>query len=245
VDLAIFSAILFAVYFVVPDRIGNGTEISSRVLLTFLFSVAVLALSGDLASDARYLRLCASLAAVITVGTCAEYVLVSRRLTPAVRELKSAMARVQPRSTMLLLSYRLTPKCGRWPLVDATVPERHWGLLGAMEPDLIVLNDYEPATEHFPTEYRDRRYASLENEFKFTSPEVNAWSEALASSPGVEYVVSWGVPSGTRNSSCGTWVPAPLERDLQRTFQMESEARGASRVQIWRHHDPPAENATR
>jgi hypothetical protein len=243
VDLAVFSAILLAVYFVIPDRVGNGTDISRRVLLMFLCGISVLALSSDLASDPRYLRLCASLAALIAVGVCAEYMLVSWRLAPAVRELKSAMSRIQPRSTMLLLSYRLTPKCGGSPLLEAAKPERHWGLFGAIEQNLLVLNDYEPATQDFPTEYRDRRFSLIENEFDFSQPKVAAWNDALDSAQEVAYVVSWGVPSGT--SDCGVWVHAPLEENLKRTYLMEFHHRQTSRVQIWRRRSSAVGSETR
>jgi hypothetical protein len=47
---------------------------------------------------------------------------------------------------------------------------RHWGLFRAIEQDLLVLNDYEPATKDFPTEYRDGRFSLIENEFDFSQP---------------------------------------------------------------------------
>lgn len=234
VEMAVFSAILPAVYLVIPDRIGNGAFISRRVLLTLLCAVAVLALSGDVSFDSRYLRLCASIAAVIMVIVCAEYMRVSVRLAPAVRELKNAMAHVKPRSTVLLLSYRLTPACSGSPLTESAMPERHWGLFGAMAQDLVVLNDYEPASEDFPVEYWERRFAAIDSEFDFSPPAVAAWSGALDKAKDVTYVVSWGVPSGTM-SDCGAWVPAPLQENLKRTYQMEFEDRQTSRVQIWRH----------
>jgi hypothetical protein len=243
-DLAVFCAVLCAAYFLLPDRIGNGTEITSRVLLMALSGIAVLALTGGLATDVRYLRLCASLAALIVAGTCGEYLLVSWRLAPAVRELKEAMVQVPPRSTILLLGYRLTPDCGRWwPLVEETMPDRHWGLLGAIPRDAIVLNDYEPATQHFPVEYRSRRYASIENEFTFTPREIAAWNEALDNAREVDYVVSWGVPSPA--AACKAWVPAPLEENLEREYRKGSEYHQRSRVQIWRRSNSESEGARR
>jgi hypothetical protein len=232
VEVAVFTAIVLAVYLVVPDRIGNGAFISRRVLLTLLCGVAVLGLSSDLSFDSRYLRLCASIAALITVTVCAEYLLASRRLAPAVRELKNAMARVPARSTVLLLSYRLTPGCGGWPMLEAAKPERHWGLSGAMQRDLLVLNDYEPDSRDFPTEYRDRRFSSIESEFDFSPSAAAAWKGALDHAKDAAYVVSWGVPSG-RTGNCA-WVEAPLQEDLNKAYRMESEDRQTSRVEIWR-----------
>ncbi len=242
--LCVFGALLMAAYLVIPDRIGNGTVISGRLLLMLASTIAVLGLSSTLSANARYLRLCAVLAALVTGGTCAEYMIVSWRMAPAVRELKDATSQLTPRSTMLLLSYRLTPDCGNWwPLYGAAVPERHWGLLGAMKQDLVVLNDYESATRHFPTEYRDLRYVPVENEFTFRPKQIRAWSEALASAQGVDYVVSWGVPSPT--TLCSAWVEPPLQENLQRGFVMESESHQASRVQIWRRRGSTGESAAR
>jgi hypothetical protein len=109
---------------------------------------------------------------------------------------------------------------------------RHRGLFGAIEQDLLVLNDYEPATQDFPTEYPDGRFSLIENEFDFSQPKVAAWSDALDTAQEVAYVVSWGVPSG--KSNCGVWVHAPLEENLKRTYLMEFHHRQTSRVQIWR-----------
>jgi len=163
----------------------------------------------------------------------------SRRMAPAVGELRAALANVPNRSTLLFLSYRVTPGCPRWPILDRTTPERHAAMMGSIPRELIVLNDYEPATGHFPVGYNDPQFAPIIDDFDFSRAKETAWKSALESANAGTFVVSWGVPSGNKNA-CEAWVDPPLLEPLKRLYVLRSEGVSNSRVQVWqRGKDAP------
>lgn len=238
-QLTVFVGILLVLFFIVPDSVGNGSYIAQRALWIAIVATGVIAVSGVLASNILYLRSCAICATTITIVFAAEFLLVSRRMEPAVQELRVALANVPRRSKTLLLGYRATPRCDRWPILEKTEPERHWALIETIPRELIVLNDYEPGTEHFPVEYRDQRFSSISDEFKFTVAKEAAWGRALDSAEAGTFVLSWGVPSGG-TSGCEAWVEPPLLDNLRRHYELRYENANNSRVQVWeRREDLP------
>jgi hypothetical protein len=231
-QLSCFAVILLALYFIAPDAIGNGSVISPRLLWMAIAAACLVATSGQLASNMLFLRSLAWLSALIMLVFSAEYVIASRRMAPAVGELNEAMTNLPRHSKMLLLGYALTPGCSRWPLLAKTEPERHMALLATIPRELILLNDYEPATEHFPLEYRDRRFAAITDNFTFTEPENAAWKSGLDAAERGTFVLSWGVPSG-RNQGCPAWLDAPLMDTLQQHYALRYQSANASRIQVW------------
>jgi hypothetical protein len=143
---------------------------------------------------------------------------------------------VPSHSEALLLTYRLTPGCNRWPILDTTKPERHWALLATIPRELIILNDYEPDTEHFPISYRNDQFAHVINNFSFSSEEEAAWDTALDSAKPGTYVLSWGVPNG-RSGGCEPWVEPPLQSALRQHYALRYEDTHNSQIQIWQRSD--------
>jgi hypothetical protein len=236
-QLAAFAAVVAVLYFLVPSQVGTGSFIPERLLWLAIAVCGVLAVSGALAANMLYLRSCAICAAAMVLVLSGEFFGVSRRLAPAVVDLRQALAAVPPRSQLLMLGYRATPDCFRWPILEDTVPERHLAMIEAIPRQLIVLNDYEPATAYFPVQYRDPRFSSEEspldtkNEFDFSPTKQAAWSRALQSLPAGSFVVSWGVASGGR--ACEAFIQPPLEGNLQQHYELRYEKANASRVQVW------------
>lgn len=108
-------------------------------------------------------------------------------------------------------------------------------MLETISRELIVLNDYEPATEHFPVQYREQRFSSIAHEFDFTAARKAARVQALDSAEAGTFVVSWGVPSG--GTDCGAWVEPPLQADLRRHYALRYQSEGNSRVQVWERRE--------
>lgn len=239
-QLIVLVGLLLVLYFIIPDNIGNGNDLALRVLWMVIVTTGVIAVSGGFASNIWYLRSCALCAATIIIVFAVEYLFVSRRMEPAVRDLTVALATLPKQSKTLLLGYKLTPICRRWPILEKTMPERHWAMIEAIPRELIVLNDYEPETEHFPVEYRDQRFSSIVNEFNSTVVNEAAWARALDSAEEETFVVSWGVPNG-RTEGCEAWVEPPLQQDLRRHYELQYQNANFSRVQVWeRRKDLPS-----
>jgi hypothetical protein len=228
-DLAWISLIL---YLLVPNELGRGAFIPERVLWIAVVAGSIGAISGALASNIFYLRWCAILAATVSVVLAAEFALVSRRMQPAINEFRAALENVPKRSEVLFVGYEKTPKCGRWPVLDIASPERHWAALEMIPRELILLNDYEPRSGHFPVRYRDRRFSSISD---FVRGRDAIWKRALDSAPGI-YVISWGVPSGHSASWCDTGVDPPLKDILQQHYSLKYESSNYSQIQVWEGH---------
>jgi hypothetical protein len=230
-QLTVFVGTLAVLYFIVPEKIGNGGFIPERVLWIAIAITCVVSISGRLTSNTWYLRSCATCAAIITVLFALQYIQMSIRMEPALEELRVASAKVAKQSKTLLLTYRLTPQCARSPLLQKTSPENHWALLETIPRELIILNEYQPGTMHFPVEYRDLRFFSITGPFKSTVEQETAWRRTLASAEAGTIVLSWGVPSGS--TGCGSWVEAPLADTLRRLYELRYENANQSRVQVW------------
>ena len=231
-QLTVFLLMLLSLYLIVPDEVGSASDILRRILWMGIVVICVISVSGALALNLWYLRSCAICAATITILVGAQYLFASRQMEPAVQEFRNALANVPRGSKTLLLSYRVTPHCSRSSILEQTVPERHWALLEMIPRQLIVLNDYEPSKDYFPVNYREKRFDSITDEFKFTIRKEAAWRRALDSAAMGTFVLSWGVPSD-RTAGCEDWVEAPLHDDLLRHYELRYENANHSRVQVW------------
>jgi hypothetical protein len=228
----IVSSMVF--YLLVPSAVGDGSDIDNRVLLFSAFFLVLLVLIGG-ALDAQFLTVCSLIAALSVIGFGAEYLHVSKELAPAVAELRLAMVRVPEHSRILILGYRLTPSCKRWPLLDMTVPERHWALASILERQLIVLNDYEARTSHFPLKYlRLRPKGSIDETDVNSEQKRAAWLEVLSNDPDADFVVSWGAPSGPSNCATAEPVGPPFEEVLRIKYDLVFVKQDTSRVELWR-----------
>ncbi len=231
-SLAALLSFSVALFFIVPERVGDGSDIFNRFLLYTAIFLVLLALSSG-AFDTRLLTLCSLLAALSVLAFAGEYWLVSKRLAPAVAEVNAAMGAIPRPSRILILGYRMMPSCDRWSLLERTAPEDHWALAGALRNQLLVLNDYQANTSHFPLQYVTTRYAGLINDVDLIKGRNReAWLETLQSDPGVDFIVSWGTPSGV--TTCPGSVDPPFEQQLKQRYNLLFSERGVSRVQLWR-----------
>ncbi len=234
-SLAVLIVLTVFLYLFVPSAVGDGQGIANRILLFSVLFLVLLALVNG-AVDAQWLRLCSLVAALSVIGFAAEYLQAARELAPAVAELRSTMVRVPKYSRILILGYRLTPSCKRLPLLDRTVPEDHWALASTLENQLIVLNDYQARTSHFPLKYLKVRPEGSNDEVNSNSGQQRAaWLQVLSNDPDADFVVSWGTPSG--GSTCtATPVEPPFEEELRSRYDLVFAKQDASRVQLWRKH---------
>ncbi|MGA2717132.1 MAG: hypothetical protein ABSG41_28955 [Bryobacteraceae bacterium] len=237
--LTVLIVSTMALSLMVPDHVGNGSDIVSRFWLHSTIFLVLLALASGV-FDAQLLTVCSLLAALSVIGFAGEYLLVSKRLAPEVAELRIATESVPRHSRILIMGYRMTPpSCPGLPLVKMTVPERHWALVGALKNELIVLNDYEAATSHFPLKYSTPRYAGVINEVDSSGDEADlsgekkraAWVEILKSDPDVDFVLSWGI---SRAPNCMNSVYPPFEELLKNRYDRVFFKQDSSRVELWR-----------
>ncbi len=234
-SLAVLMVSIMVLYLIVPDKVGDGLDIASRFLLYSVIFLVLLALTNGL-FDAQILTLCSLVAALSVIGFVGEYWLVSRRLAPSLAEVRLAMESIPRYSRVLIMGYRMTPPtCVGSPLLEMSTPERHWALAGALKNELIVLNDYQAHTSHFPLKYSTSQYASVINEVDFNSERnKTAWSEILKSDPYVDFVVSWGISRGVSGDHCRPLIPPPFEETLKNRYDMVFSSQGTSRVEVWR-----------
>lgn len=233
--LTLLIVSMIVLYVVVPDELGDASGIANRFLLQAVFFLALLALTSGV-FEARFLTLCSLVAALSVVGFAGEYLLVSRSLAPAVAELELTMQSIPRHSRILILGYRMTPNCKGFPLLESTVPQRHWALASTLRNELIVLNDYQANTSHFPLRHLKSR-SSVVNEVDLSSErKTAAWFEILNNDQDVDYVVSWGTPSGvTRlDDTCKKSVEPPFEEILKIRHDLVVSKQGTSRVELWR-----------
>jgi len=220
-------------YLIVPDQVGDGTEIANRFLLYSGLFLVLLAVTGGV-FDPRFLTLCSVVAALSVVGFAGEYLVVSRSLAPAVAELGVAMERVPRHSRILILGYRMTPSCRGWPLLDRSIPERHWALGSALGKELIVLNDYQAYSSVFPLKYSRMQSKALVNEVSLSSEwRTAAWSDVLKSDFDVDFVVSWGTPS-IGAVPCPNPLSPPFDDVLRVGYDLVFSNKITSRVELWR-----------
>jgi hypothetical protein len=234
-SLTVLIVSTLVLYVFVPDEVGDAAEIANRFLLHAAFFLVLLALTSGV-FEARFLTLCSLVAALSVVGFAGEYLNVSKSLAPAVDELGLGLESVPRHSRILILGYRMTPSCKGLPLLERTIPERHWALASTLKNELIVLNDYQGNTSHFPLKYLRSRLAVI-NEVDLRSERQRAaWFEILKTDPEVDFVVSWGTPSGiTRlDNTCTNSVDPPFEEALKIRYDLAFFKKGTSRVELWR-----------
>jgi hypothetical protein len=222
---------------IVPLEVGDGGYIVTRILWFAAIFLVLLALASG-AFDAQLLTLCSLVAAISVVEFAGEYLLVSKRLAPAVAEVRLAMESVPRHSRILIMGYRMTPSsCEGLPLVRMSVPERSWALVGALRNELIVLNYYEAYTSHFPLRYLTSRYADVVGEVDLSDEQNKAaWSDTLRSDPDVDFVVSWGISRGI-SANCTNSVDPPFEEALRSRYDVVFSQQGTSRVELWRKRE--------
>ena len=208
ISLTLLVVSTFVLYLLVPDAVGDGLDVANRILLFSAFLLVLLAIMSGV-FDAKFLTLCSLIAALVIIGFAAEYLHVAREIAPALTELRSATKRIPDNSRILILGYQLTPSCKRWPLLERTRPERHFALGSTLERGLIVLNDYQGLTSHFPLKYsKGRPEASIDE--PPTPQQATAWLDVLHNDSDVDFVVSWGTPTGPRVCSTITSVDPAL-----------------------------------
>ena len=239
ISLIVLIASTMVVSLMIPDQVGDGSLIVNRFLLYSAIFIVLLALTSG-GFDARLLTLSSFVAALSIVGFAGEYLLVSRRLAPDVAEVRSAMERVPRHARILIMGYRMTPSsCSGLPLLQRTVPERHWAVVGALKNELIVLNDILPNTSFFPVKYSTPRYMGVLDEVTLSGDEVDlsgeqkraAWFEILKTDPDVDFVLSWGI---SRVSNCRNSLYPPFEEVLKSRYDMVFAKQGSSNVALWR-----------
>jgi hypothetical protein len=229
-------------FLVVPDRVGDGSYIAGRFLVNSAFFLVLLALTSGV-FNRRLLTLCSLVAALTVISFAGEYLLVAKRLAPEVAEVRLAMESVPKHSRILILGYRMTPSsCHGLPLLQMTIPERHWALAGALKNELIVLNDYQANSSVFPLKYLKSRYARMVDEIDSIGEEADsiaekkraAWVEILESDPNVDFVISWGL---SRGPTCLNSVQPPFEEALKHRYDLAFFKQGVSRVELWRQRE--------
>jgi hypothetical protein len=229
--LAVLAVVTLALSVIAPDRVGDGSEIVMRLLFHAAVFLILLAFA-DATPRPRFLALCSALAVVWVITFSREYHVAARRLAPAVAELRSAMSAIPARSRILILSHRMTPLCEGGPFLKRTFPERHAALAGAIDNELIVLNDYQAHTSHFPLVHRNRRHGDVVDEFdSFSARQREGWMDILSGDDDVDFVVAWGL-SG--DPLCRTTVRAPYEYMLRSAYERVRLEEGFSRVTVWR-----------
>ena len=235
--LAILIMSVLLLFVVVPDEVGGGGFIGPRLVLEAIFYLGLLALASE-HFDPRLRTLCSLLAAASVCTFAFEYSQVSHYLSPALRELRSATDGLPKNARVVMLGYRMTPEipsCDDWPLLERTTPQDHLALWGAADEDLIVLNDNTDYSRTFPIQYRDRRFASsLTSTSSPPSDKQKAvWSQFLSQDePDVDYVISWGSPSGVEG--CTNPVDPPFQGGLATHFDRAVSQKGVSLVDVWR-----------
>jgi hypothetical protein len=85
-------------YLSVPNNVGDGSDISNRFLLYSALFLVLPAFTREVSFDARLLTLCSLVAAFSVIGFGGKYLLVSRRLAPAVAPVRSSLEGANPRS---------------------------------------------------------------------------------------------------------------------------------------------------
>ena len=231
--LLLFAGLLCA-YVLSPENAGDAARISIRLLFWAVLFLALAALAGGM-RNVRILALCGLLSTACVLVFSMEYVIVAVRLAPAMDELAAAVRGAPGGSTALFLGYEQNPGCLDWGLVERSAPQRHWGMLPAAEAGLIVLNDYQPTTTHFPLRYRDRRFIHLINELRAHSVRQHKdWTAALADGQNLpDFVAVWGVPN-VLLTDCGKPIDPPLTDALAQHFERVYENNNASYAALWR-----------
>jgi len=232
--LRIGLLLILLAYILTPDAIGDGLYLPQRILFYAILLLVLLSLNES-TSDPRLVAAGCLLATLVLSAFAGEYVLVSRRMAPSLVAFRESMSVVPAGSPTLLLGYRTTPNCTGWPLLERAVPERHWAMGVAAAKGLMVLNDYEAATNDFPLRYRHPEIGSdVVDELDVSNEKkLAAWNAVLRrNDPSAEFVIVWGVPRGV--SSCPAPIAPPLEDVLSLHYERIISTEGASPIQIWR-----------
>jgi hypothetical protein len=238
--LAGLAVMTLALSVIAPDRVGDGSEIVMRLVFHAAVFLVLLAFAGA-ALQPALVTLCCTLAVLWVIAFAGEYHVAARRVAPAVAEVRSAMSDIPARSRILILSHRMTPLCEGGAFLTRTFPERHAALAGAIENELIVLNDYQAHTSHFPLVHRNGRHRDVVDEFDSFSPrQREGWMEILSRADDVDFVVAWGL-SG--DPLCRNTVRAPYEYILRSAYELDRLEEGFSRVAVWRRRSRLTEPA--
>jgi len=234
ITMGIIAWVTSFLYLAVPGAVGEGSMIEGRVLLYAAIAVLLSAMAR-VALRSRWLVIGAAMATMFLVGFAAEYWLVSSRLGQATHELESAMSQIPKKSRIVVMGYRMAPFCEGSPLLERSRPERHWALKGALKYELIVQNDYQPVASIFPIQLSLSGFGAIVNEVAADDgTAVGRWSEFVSRAhPAVDYIVSWGTPSGVK-SCAGNLVNAPLEEMFKVRYERIVRTEVMSRVSMWR-----------
>jgi hypothetical protein len=114
-------------------------------------------------------------------------------------------------------------------------------LIGALRNDLIVLNDYQPATSIFPIRSNLPWTEKIFDEVAVNDKkQTAAWAEFLSRPQlDVDFIVAWGAPKGAANCANWDWIRAPLEEALKARHDLLLVREGTSRVALWHRRDGP------
>ena len=118
--------------------------------------------------------------------------------------------------------------------MERSAPDNHLALAIASKGQLIVLNDYQARTSHFPLQYSlTHSFKSIDNPWAMTFKEITAsWDKVVESDPAVDYILLWGIPSGP--SYCKEPENLPPAEVLKAKRDLVFQSEGSSRVQLWR-----------
>lgn len=139
-DFALFSALVFLVcFFVLPDKMASGGFVSIRMLLSFFLMIAFwLALSFK---RSGIFVLVSGGVVLINIASVYYHVRESRKLSADAAIIHDATDYIPSRSTVIPINYS-----GHWMHYNI-------GLYLGTSKELVVLDNYEASTTHFPVKW--------------------------------------------------------------------------------------------
>jgi hypothetical protein len=206
--LAALAVVLTAVYFLAPNKIGIGDYVLSRIsLFPWLILILWCATATGSRPARRAIPLAAAALAVALLG------LVSLRwaaLDDQLAEYASAASRIEPRRTVLSLSFA---NAGRGPdggeLSDRTEPFVHAAGHITVRSRSVDLGNYAGRADCFPIALRPDRDPSVHfvpAELEAQPPRVGFASYSSRTGGSVDYVLLWSVEASPPNHPALTLV---------------------------------------
>lgn len=203
-------------YFNAPASFAGGGMINQRLMLIPFIVIIFWFVSVDLP---KLISILASFAAiVVTIGLLTVRMPVHAKASDLTKDYLSAAAYIKPHTTVLPLSYNHygTDRQGHNITSSIWIFFHSLDYMGASRP-LIMLGNYEAATNHFPLVWKPNKDPFIhlgKNEgIESTPPCVNFDQYRLASVENIDYVLLLCYPGQYMEHYCSTDVQDKLNKD--------------------------------
>jgi len=203
------SLLILIIYFTVPDTLASGSFVSIRILMFFYLFMIVWICTNRISEEVKNFSMIVFSA--LSLFFLVYHYQVSENVDDEAREFISTSRFIPENSVVLPVSYS-----ANWLHSNLS------NYLG-MEKNMILLDNYEAAMSHFPTQWKAKSnpYTGM-NLAYMSSPCMDIERYEKITGKNIDYVIRWGF-NKTFRDSCAEAVSDYLKKNYTHMFTSANE----------------------